>query len=115
MEDAAFVPGAGDLAFEEELLREPYALGGWLRYLAHSAEAGPRRRQVLYERALRALPGSYKLWRAYLAERRAAAAGLPCARRGRPGGSYWSGRPRRPPSRGEQRGLPRARTCDPRH
>ena len=76
MEDAAFVPGAGDLAFEEELLREPYALGGWLRYLAHSAEAGPRRRQVLYERALRALPGSYKLWRAYLAERRAAAAGL---------------------------------------
>ena len=62
--------GAGDLAFEEELLRDPFRPAVWLRYLGAAGGAPPARRRVLFERALRALPGSYKLWRAYLLERR---------------------------------------------
>ncbi|KAJ4833904.1 hypothetical protein Tsubulata_032938, partial [Turnera subulata] len=41
-----------DLMYEEEVLRNPFSLKMWWRYL----------------RALKALPGSYKLWHAYLAE-----------------------------------------------
>ena len=44
---------------QEELLRNPYALKMWLRYLDARKGAPPRKRYLLYERALRALPGSY--------------------------------------------------------
>jgi pre-mRNA-splicing factor SYF1 len=71
------LPGEADLLYEEELLRNPYNLKMWARYLDARKAAAPRRRALLYERALRALPGSYKLWRAYLRERADAAAGLP--------------------------------------
>ena len=69
MDVAAFVADAGNLEFEEELARNPYALRCWLRYLSHSIAAPPRHRFALYERALKLLPGSYKLWKMYLAER----------------------------------------------
>ncbi|KDD72518.1 hypothetical protein H632_c3240p0, partial [Helicosporidium sp. ATCC 50920] len=53
----------------------------WLRYLDARKSAPSEKRFILYERALRALPGSYKLWRAYLLEREAgiasSAAGSP--------------------------------------
>ncbi|KAG6414737.1 hypothetical protein SASPL_122111 [Salvia splendens] len=48
---------------EEEVIRNPHSLKSWLRYLTH---APPEKRVIIYERALKALPGSYKLWHAYL-------------------------------------------------
>ncbi|KAJ2555709.1 Pre-mRNA-splicing factor SYF1, partial [Coemansia sp. RSA 1878] len=48
-----------DLAFEEEVLRNPFKLKGWLRYLDHKRDAPVRAVSVIYERALRSLPGSY--------------------------------------------------------
>ncbi|KAJ1914014.1 pre-mRNA-splicing factor syf1 [Coemansia sp. S17] len=61
-----------DLRFEEEVLREPYKLKGWLRYIDHkraSNSGGGRSATVLFERALKRLPGSYKLWKQYLEHR----------------------------------------------
>ncbi|KAJ2427538.1 pre-mRNA-splicing factor syf1, partial [Coemansia sp. RSA 2531] len=61
-----------DLRFEEEVLREPYKLKGWLRYIDHkraSNSGGGRSVTVLFERALKRLPGSYKLWKQYLEHR----------------------------------------------
>ena len=83
------LPGEEDMPFEEELLRNPFSVKTWCRYLASrgastlggagAAEAAalaspsstPGRRRVLFERALKALPGSYKLWFAYLTELKA--------------------------------------------
>ena len=53
-----------DLLYEEELLRNPYSLRMWWRYLEARQKAPVRRRTLLYERALKALPGSYKVCRA---------------------------------------------------
>ena len=53
-----------DLLYEEELLRNPYSLRMWARYLEARQKAPVRRRTLLYERALKALPGSYKVCRA---------------------------------------------------
>ncbi|KAF5742242.1 putative XPA-binding protein [Tripterygium wilfordii] len=64
-----FYPAEDDLLYEEELLRNPFSLKLWWRYLVARADAPFRRRFIIYERALRALPGSYKLWHAYLRER----------------------------------------------
>ena len=55
------LPGEDDLLFEEELLRNPYSLRMWIRYLDARKSANPRKRYLLYERALNALPGSYKV------------------------------------------------------
>ena len=85
----ALMPTEESLVYEAELLKDPYNLKIWLEYLdsigsVESVEAvesvGPtgssdqgnttRRRQVVYERALKALPGSYKLWHRYLLERK---------------------------------------------
>ncbi|CAN1192380.1 Pre-mRNA-splicing factor SYF1 [Linum perenne] len=64
-----FYPSEDDLAYEEELLRNPFSLKLWWRYLV-ARRGGPlKKRFVIYERALKALPGSYKLWHAYLTER----------------------------------------------
>ncbi|KNC48691.1 uncharacterized protein AMSG_00468 [Thecamonas trahens ATCC 50062] len=59
----------GDVAFEEDVVTEPYSLRAWLRYLKHKRSAAAEARDALYERALAALPGSYKMWRRYLTER----------------------------------------------
>ncbi|KAI8474630.1 MAG: transcription-coupled DNA repair protein, partial [Monoraphidium minutum] len=69
------MPTDDDLLYEEELLRNPYSLKMWWRYITARTDASARRRYVLYERALKALPGSYKLWAAYLSERRLAVRG----------------------------------------
>ncbi|KAL3151001.1 hypothetical protein ABBQ38_012874 [Trebouxia sp. C0009 RCD-2024] len=79
------LPDDDDLLYEEELLRNPYSLRMWWRYLEARKDAAQKRRFLLYERAISALPGSYKasisaassLWHAYLKERRAAIRGLP--------------------------------------
>ncbi|KAK9820644.1 hypothetical protein WJX81_004366 [Elliptochloris bilobata] len=71
------LPSDEDLLYEEELLRNPYSLRMWWRYLEARRDAPPKRRYLLFERALKSLPGSYKLWHAYLKERQAAVRGLP--------------------------------------
>ena len=69
---SSLLPSEEDLLYEEEILRNPFSLKLWWRYLQARKDAPPRRRYLLYERALHALPGSYKLWYAYLRERREA-------------------------------------------
>lgn len=56
-----FLPDEEDLQFEEELLRNPYTVKTWWRYLQQKSDAPSKRRYLLYERALRLLPGSYKV------------------------------------------------------
>lgn len=62
-------PSDEDLLYEEEILRSPFSLRLWWRYLVARAHAPFKKRFIIYERALKALPGSYKLWHAYLRER----------------------------------------------
>nr|XP_025677479.1 pre-mRNA-splicing factor SYF1 isoform X2 [Arachis hypogaea] len=62
-------PSQDDLLYEEEILRNPFSLKLWWRYLIARSESPFKKRFVIYERALKALPGSYKLWHAYLRER----------------------------------------------
>jgi pre-mRNA-splicing factor SYF1 len=78
------LPSEEDLVYEEELLRQPYNLKLWLQYIdslpiidndstrlsVSSVTSRRRKRQVVFERALKALPGSFKLWFAYLRERK---------------------------------------------
>jgi len=59
-----------DIPYEEEVLRNPYSVKCWLHYLTWKNESGPEDRFVLWERAIKELPGSYKLWFRYLEERR---------------------------------------------
>lgn len=59
-----------DFGLEEEVARNPYALKSWLAYIAAKDTAKPQVRFNIYERALKVLPGSYKLWHAYLMDRR---------------------------------------------
>lgn len=69
VEETDLVIRDDEVAFEEELVRSPYALRTWLDYVASKKGAPAKARFQLYERALKNLPGSYKLWRAYIAER----------------------------------------------
>ncbi|GAV59481.1 hypothetical protein CFOL_v3_03012, partial [Cephalotus follicularis] len=62
-------PSQDDLLYEEEILRNPFSLKLWWRYLIAKSNFPFKKRFVIYERALKALPGSYKLWYAYLRER----------------------------------------------
>ncbi len=67
----------------QEIARNSYSLKGWLRYLEAKTQAKPVKRYLLYERALKFLPGSYKLWWAYLQVREGGREG---GRDGREGG-----------------------------
>ena len=46
-----------DVAYEEELLRDPYQIKSWLRYISSKRDAPPTLRYGLYERALKIMPG----------------------------------------------------------
>lgn len=59
-----------DLLYEEDILRNAYSLKYWWRYIDAKKRAPPRGRNMVAERALKYLPGSYKIWRAYLLDRR---------------------------------------------
>ncbi|KAI4466206.1 pre-mrna splicing factor [Holotrichia oblita] len=59
-----------DLPYEEEILRNPYSVKHWLRYIDHKKNAQKFAVNIIYERALKELPGSYKLWYNYLRTRR---------------------------------------------
>lgn len=58
-----------DLHHEEEISRNPFHLKSWTNYLAYKKDAKPAARYLIYERALKFLPRSYKLWHPYLQER----------------------------------------------
>ncbi len=49
----------GDLPYEEEILRNPYQIKPWMRYIQHKKDAPASRINLIYERALKELPGWY--------------------------------------------------------
>lgn len=59
-----------DLPYEEEILRNPFSVKHWLRYIEHKKNAPKAIINTIYERSLKELPGSYKLWYTYLKLRR---------------------------------------------
>jgi len=59
-----------DLVYEEEILRNPNSTKPWIRYIEHKADAPKNILNLVFERALKELPGSYKLWYNYLKVRR---------------------------------------------
>ncbi|GAA5803274.1 pre-mRNA splicing factor Syf-1 [Helicostylum pulchrum] len=71
-----FLINEHDIPYEEELLRSPYSLRVWLRYIDHKRHGSPNELYFVYERALNELPGSYKLWKQYLDIRRDTLKGL---------------------------------------
>lgn len=50
------------MAFEEDVIRSGQFPKTWLRYINFKAEAPLRIRFFLFERAVKELPRSYKLW-----------------------------------------------------
>jgi hypothetical protein len=54
-----------DAHYEQEILRDPYSsIKPWLRYIEHKTKTGSIQEQVfVFERACKALPRSYKLWK----------------------------------------------------
>lgn len=57
------------MGYEEDVIRHGHLVKTWLRYLAFKEEAPLRVRFFLFERAVKELPRSYKLWHRYLTER----------------------------------------------
>ncbi|GAM18696.1 hypothetical protein SAMD00019534_018710 [Acytostelium subglobosum LB1] len=57
-----------DEAYEEDCKRNPLVVSCWLRYLDFKKESLQRVRNDIYERALKQVPRSYKLWHRYLHE-----------------------------------------------
>ncbi|XP_063242429.1 pre-mRNA-splicing factor syf1 homolog isoform X1 [Bacillus rossius redtenbacheri] len=68
--DIEIVFNEEDLPYEEEILRNPFSVKHWLRYIEHKKGSPKHRVNIIYERALKELPGSYKLWYNYLKLRR---------------------------------------------
>ncbi|RNA33394.1 Pre-mRNA-splicing factor SYF1 [Brachionus plicatilis] len=62
-----------DVAYEEDVIRNPYSLKSWFRYINHKTKFCSNWVSVylVYERAIKQMPGSYKLWYNYLKLRRA--------------------------------------------
>ncbi|RLN26207.1 hypothetical protein BBJ28_00023801 [Nothophytophthora sp. Chile5] len=54
------------LEYEEEAVRQPFAVQTWTSYLRALEDAPLATRYAVYERALQVLPRSYKLWKLYL-------------------------------------------------
>lgn len=55
-----------DAAYESEIQRCPYSVPLWSMYLASRKKSSSRVRFAIYERAVKVLPRSYKLWYRYL-------------------------------------------------
>lgn len=53
----------------KELQQNPYSVRLWVAYAKAKANAADRVRFLVYERAVKELPGSYKLWQMYLQDR----------------------------------------------
>ncbi|KAI1289413.1 Pre-mRNA-splicing factor SYF1 [Halotydeus destructor] len=66
-----FLQSNEDIPFEEECIRNPLSTKHWLRYIDHK-ESNNAHNDVVYmifERAIKEMPGSYKLWHRYLSRR----------------------------------------------
>ena len=48
------------------MFRNPHAIKPWIRYIEHKGDAPKNILNLVFERALKELPGSYKLWYNYL-------------------------------------------------
>jgi pre-mRNA-splicing factor SYF1 len=62
-----------DLPYEEDCIRDQYNIKTWLRYIDYKSKNGCTNWlsvYLIYERALKQIPGSYKLWYSYLKLRR---------------------------------------------
>lgn len=57
------------LQFEDDIRRNPYNLKAWIRYTEYLTNSAPTKRYIVYERSLKFLPRSYKLWNSYLLDR----------------------------------------------
>ncbi|OBZ84251.1 Pre-mRNA-splicing factor syf1 [Choanephora cucurbitarum] len=68
------------MPYEEELLRSPFSIRTWIRYIDHKRNGSFSELCFVFERALKELPGSYKLWKQYLDFRRDKLKGLNAAR-----------------------------------
>lgn len=66
---SSLIASALDYKFEEEVRRNPYKVSTWWDY-AHSKNI-PFLKFAIFERAVYYLPRSYKLWHAYLNDRKA--------------------------------------------
>ncbi|XP_047117336.1 pre-mRNA-splicing factor syf1 homolog [Schistocerca piceifrons] len=69
-EEVELVFNEDDLPYEEEILRNPFSVKHWLRYIEHKKGSPKQTVNIIFERALKELPGSYKLWYNYLKLRR---------------------------------------------
>ncbi|KAM8973129.1 pre-mRNA-splicing factor SYF1 [Pelodytes ibericus] len=70
MSDRQIAIEEDDLQYEEEILRNPYSVKCWMRYIECKVSGPTHALNLVYERALKELPGSYKLWYGYLKQRR---------------------------------------------
>ena len=50
-----------DLPFEEDILRNPFTIKCWLRYIEYKKDSSLSAQNVIYERALKELPGRFVL------------------------------------------------------
>jgi pre-mRNA-splicing factor SYF1 len=50
-----------DLPYEEEILRHPYQIKCWMRYIDHKFSAPKAVINLIYERALKQLPGRWSI------------------------------------------------------
>jgi pre-mRNA-splicing factor SYF1 len=55
-----------DIPYEEDILRNPFQVKNWMRYLLHKQTGSYKAQCYLYERAVKEVPRSYKLWIKYL-------------------------------------------------
>ena len=55
----SFEQEEADLPYEEEILRNPYSVKCWLRYIEHKKDAPKNVVNMVYERALKELPGRW--------------------------------------------------------
>jgi len=70
-----------DEVYEEPIARNRFVLKHWWTYIEAKREAPTKVRNVLYERAVKCLPGSYKIWHSYLQDRTKQCRGRPITHR----------------------------------
>jgi pre-mRNA-splicing factor SYF1 len=65
---SSFAVAESDLPFEEDILRNPFSVKSWQRLIDHKVQSKAPKAAInlVYERAVKELPGSYKLWYNYL-------------------------------------------------
>lgn len=66
LEELSSIQTEMDAAFESEIHRNPYSVKLWILYLDSRKAISTAGRFSIYERAIKVLPRSYKLWYRYL-------------------------------------------------